>query len=87
MQKIGGCSSPTSFVFIDTEVGSEGEVLRSLKSVEGIEEVFVVYGVYDVVAKITANTLEKLKEIVVSRVRQLDNVLSTNTLMIVEKPS
>jgi len=74
-------------VFLDIEPGSEDEVLRNLKNVDGVTEVFVVYGVYDIVAKITADTLDKLKKIIVSRVRQLSKVLSTNTLMIIDKTS
>jgi len=34
----------------------------------------MVYGVYDVVAKVEANTMDKLKEIVTWHVRRLDKV-------------
>jgi DNA-binding Lrp family transcriptional regulator len=71
-------------VLIDAEIGSESEVLRTLKDVEGVVETFTVYGVYDIVAKITAETLDTLKDIIVSRIRRLDKVLSTNTLLVVE---
>jgi len=77
---------PIAFVLINTEIGSESEVLKTLKDVEGVIEAYAVYGVYDVVAKITADTMDKLKEIVTWRVRRLDKVRSTLTMIVVEEP-
>jgi DNA-binding Lrp family transcriptional regulator len=76
---------PVAFVLINTEIGSEGEVLKTLKGVEGVLEAHAVYGVYDVVAKITADTMDKLKEVVTWRVRRLDKVRSTLTMIVVEE--
>ncbi len=78
---------PVAFVLINTEIGSESEVLKTLKNVEGVVEAYAVYGVYDVVAKIAANTMDKLKEIVTWNVRRLDKVRSTLTMIVVEEPS
>jgi len=76
---------PTAFVLINTEVGSESDVLKDLKKVEGVEETSAVYGVYDIVAKVRAETMDKLKEIVTWQVRRLDKVRSTLTMIIVEE--
>jgi len=73
-----------AFVLINTEVGSEGEVLKALMEVEGVEEAYVVYGVYDVVAKIRAPDIESLKAIVTTNIRKLPKVKSTLTMVIVE---
>jgi DNA-binding Lrp family transcriptional regulator len=78
---------PVAFVLINTEIGSEAEVLKTLKDVEGVVEAYAVYGVYDVVAKITADTMDKLKETVTWHVRRLDKVRSTLTMIVVEEPS
>ncbi len=77
---------PIAFVLINTEIGSESDVLKTLKGVEGVIEAYAVYGVYDVVAKITADTMDKLKEIVTWSVRRLDKVRSTLTMIVVEEP-
>ncbi|MCK5631756.1 Lrp/AsnC ligand binding domain-containing protein [Candidatus Bathyarchaeota archaeon] len=76
---------PVAFVLINTEIGSESAVLKTLKGVEGVLESHAVYGVYDVVAKITADTMDKLKEVVTWRVRRLDKVRSTLTMIVVEE--
>lgn len=77
---------PTAFVLINTEIGSEGEVLGKLKKVGGVKESYLVYGVYDIVARIEAETMDKLKEIVTWNVRRLDKVRSTLTMIVVEEP-
>jgi DNA-binding Lrp family transcriptional regulator len=76
---------PTAFVLINTEIGSEADVLKDLKKVEGVEEAYAVYGVYDIIARVKAETMDKLKEIVTWRVRRLDKVRSTLTMIVVEE--
>ena len=73
---------PTAFVLINTEIGSEADVLKELKKVEGVEEASAVYGVYDIVARVKADTMDKLKEIVTWRIRRLDKVRSTLTMIV-----
>ena len=75
---------PTAFVLINTEIGSENEVLQSLKKVGGVEEAYTVYGVYDIVTKITANSMDVLKEIVTWNIRRLSKVRSTLTMIVIE---
>ena len=77
---------PMAFVLINAEIGSEEEVLKELKKVEGVVDSFVVYGVYDVVAKIRADTMDKLKDVVTWHVRRLNKVRSTLTMIVVENP-
>ncbi|MGD8506630.1 MAG: Lrp/AsnC ligand binding domain-containing protein [Candidatus Bathyarchaeota archaeon] len=75
---------PSAFVLINAEIGSEEEVLNELNKVEGVKEAYVVYGVYDIVAKISADTMDKLKDIVTWNVRRLNKVRSTLTMIVVE---
>ena len=76
---------PTAFVLINTEIGSEADVLKDLKKVEGVEEANAVYGVYDIIAMVRAGTMDTLKEIVSWKVRRVNNVRSTLTMMAVEE--
>jgi len=77
---------PVAFVLINAEIGSEEEVLNSLKSVEGVEEAYIVYGVYDIVAKIKADNMDKLKDVVTWHIRRLNKVRSSLTMIVVEGP-
>jgi len=75
---------PIAFVLINAEIGSEEEVLNSLKSVKGVEEAYIVYGVYDIVAKIKADSMDKLKDVVTWHIRRLNKVRSSLTMIVVE---
>ena len=75
---------PAAFVLINAEIGSEDEVLKELRGMDHIKEAYVVYGVYDIVAKVESETMDKLKEIVTWKVRRLDKVRSTLTMIVVE---
>jgi DNA-binding Lrp family transcriptional regulator len=73
-----------AFVFINAELGAEYEVARELRKVSNVREAYVTYGVYDIVARIEAESLEKLKEIVTSKIRRLSKVRSTLTTIVAE---
>jgi DNA-binding Lrp family transcriptional regulator len=76
---------PTAFVLINTEIGSEADVLKDLKKVEGVDEAHAVYGVYDIIARVKADTMDRLKETVTWKIRRLDKVRSTLTMIVVEE--
>ncbi len=76
---------PSAFVLINTETGAEDHVLRQLKTISEVKEAYVSYGVYDLVVKVRADTMEALKEIVSFKIRRLEKVRSTLTLMAVEE--
>jgi len=76
---------PTAFVFINTEPASMPEVLKEVKAVEGVEEAEMIYGVYDIVAKLKTETMDQLKQIITYNIRRINNVLTTQTLLVVRQ--
>jgi len=72
---------PRAYVLINVESGGEDEVLTSLKKISNVEESYFSYGVYDVIAKVKAESMEKLKEMVTTKIRSLNQVRSTLTLI------
>ncbi|MBD3190923.1 MAG: Lrp/AsnC family transcriptional regulator [Candidatus Heimdallarchaeota archaeon] len=74
----------TAYVLINTEIGAEEDVIEQLKGMSEVVEVSVVFGVYDIVAKISSDTMEKLKEIITTKVRHLNKVRSTMTMISAE---
>jgi DNA-binding Lrp family transcriptional regulator len=75
---------PIAFVLINSEIGSEANVLDELKKVEGVKEAYSVYGVYDIVVKVGAESMDKLKDIVTWRIRRLNKVRSTLTMIVID---
>jgi DNA-binding Lrp family transcriptional regulator len=75
---------PLAFVMIDAVIGKEGEVLDQLKKIEHVKQACLIFGAYDIVAKIEAETWDKLREVITSRVRTLNAVRSTLTTIVAE---
>ncbi len=75
------------FVLINADLGAEEDLVKQLKDIPNVEEVYVVYGVYDIVAKVKSDTMDKVKETITWKVRRLDRVRSTLTMIVVEGDS
>ena len=76
-----------AYVLINTEIGSIPEVLTAIQKIKNITEAHSVYGVYDIVAKVEAETMSKLKDIVTWKIRRLNRVRSTLTMIVMEDSS
>jgi DNA-binding Lrp family transcriptional regulator len=76
---------PTAYVLLNTEIGAEKQVLKSLKKIEGVEEAHSLWGVYDIIANIKADNMEKLKYIITKRIEKIGKVNSKLTMIINEK--
>ncbi len=70
---------------LNVEAGSEDNVLKQLKQIGLVEESYVSYGVYDLIIKVKADTMEDLKEVVTYKIRKIDQVRSTLTLIMMEE--
>jgi DNA-binding Lrp family transcriptional regulator len=73
-----------AFVLVNAEVGSEDQIVADLRKIANVKEAYAAYGAYDIVAKVEAETMDKLKEVVNGKIRRLDKVRSTLTMIIVE---
>ncbi len=70
-----------ALVLINADIGRDKEVVDQLRKIEGVSEAYTVYGAYDIVVKVEAATQEKIKGIVFSKIRMLDYIRSTLTLV------
>jgi DNA-binding Lrp family transcriptional regulator len=72
-----------AFVFITTEPDSSKAAFEDLKQLDCISEVYLSHGVYDIVAKVTDESLDHLREGVLRKIKNLNNIKSVLTLTIV----
>ncbi len=70
-----------AFVLINCELGSEESVITRLKTLEGVVEVHGTFGAYDILAKIESDRVESLRELITWKIRKIENIRSTLTLM------
>jgi len=76
-----------AYVLINCEIGSEEKVISELKSVDGVSEVHGTFGAYDVLAKVESDQVETLRETITWKIRKIDKIRSTLTLMGIEGQS
>lgn len=74
----------SAVVLVNTKIGEENQVLEKIKKVEGVEEAHALWGIYDLMVKVKAQTIDKLKVIIKSHLRQVSGVSTVLTLMIVD---
>jgi DNA-binding Lrp family transcriptional regulator len=75
---------PKAFVLMNAELGSEESIVSDLKKFEDVTEIYQVYGVYDIVAQVESDTMEKVKETITWKLRKLNGVKSTLTMIVME---
>jgi DNA-binding Lrp family transcriptional regulator len=76
---------PRAFILLNVETGAEDTVLNELRKMEFVEEAYVSYGGYDLIVKVRAVDMKELKESVTHKIRSLDKVRSTLTLIMMEE--
>ena len=70
-----------AYVLINCDLGSEDKIISDLRKLEHIKDAVGTFGAYDMVAKIEAENSEQLRETVTWKIRKMDKVRSTLTLM------
>jgi len=73
-----------AFVLINSEPGAEREALAALEAIPEVREALMVYGVYDIIARVEAETFEEVKHAISYKIRCIDEVRSTLTLICIE---
>ncbi len=75
---------PLAFVLVDSKIGVENELVKDLKSIKNVVEAHNIYGMYDIMVKVEADTMDELRDVVHQRIRSLDKVRSTLTMIVIE---
>ena len=71
----------TAYVLLTCELGAEETVIEDLKHIDSVSEVSGTYGAYDIIAKVENSEREKLRDVIIWKIRKLEHVRSTLTLM------
>lgn len=73
-----------AFVLINTDLGEGSKVEEALKDIPEVKDVYGVYGVYDFVVRLEADTMQTLKDVITNKIRRLNHVRSTLTMIVVD---
>ena len=70
-----------AYVLINCELGSEEQIIDELKHISDVKEIHGTFGAYDILAKVESDGVKKLRETIVWKIRKINKVKSTLTLM------
>jgi len=73
-----------AFVLINCELGSESKIISDLKTIGCVKNIHGVFGVYDILITLECDQLEELRQLIMEKIRKIDNIRSTITLMGIE---
>lgn len=81
---------PTAYVLLNSDLGSDESIIAEAKKILASEkniqfEIQGVYGVYDIVLKITTDTTDHLRSIITNKIRKINKVQSTLTMVVIEE--
>ncbi len=73
-----------AYVLVSCDLGFDTEIVHEIKQVEDVKEVQGVFGAYDILVKLESANAEILKDTIIWKIRKLNRVRSTLTLMATE---
>ena len=81
---------PIAFILLNSDLGSDQEIVTKIKEILGVEkglkyDVQGVYGIYDIVVKIESDNADHLRSVITNKIRKIDRVQSTLTMMVIEE--
>jgi len=74
----------TAYVLINCDLGYEEQIIEELKHISDVKEVHGVFGAYDILAKVESANVETLRKTIMWKIRKIDRVRTTLTLMGIE---
>ncbi|HET7392040.1 MAG TPA: Lrp/AsnC ligand binding domain-containing protein [Nitrososphaeraceae archaeon] len=76
---------PSAYVLLNCELGCEAVVIDEIRTLSHVSEVNRVYGSsYDMIIKVSAETTDKLNQIISSKIRRIEKVKATQTMMVID---
>jgi len=81
---------PTAYVLINSDLGTDESIISKIKEILKDEKDVEfttqgVYGIYDIVLKISSDDTDILRNIITYKIRKINKVQSTLTMMVVEQ--
>ena len=74
----------TAYVLINCDLGYEEQIIEELKHISDVKEIHGTFGAYDILAKVESDQITTLRETITSKIRKIDRIRSTLSLMAVE---
>ncbi len=74
----------TAYVLINCDLGFDVEIIDEIRHLEEVKEAHGIFGAYDIIVRLESDNVENLKDVITWKIRKLNRVRSTLTLMTIE---
>ena len=71
-----------AYVLLKVAPGYERNIVEALKNIPGIEDVNELYGEWDIITKASVKSIEDLDELLSVKMRKIDGVTLTSTMIV-----
>jgi DNA-binding Lrp family transcriptional regulator len=69
------------FALLSISPLKEKEVYQTLQRISEIIEIHPLFGEYDILVKISANDIDTIGDVIINKIRSIDGVMDTKTLI------
>jgi DNA-binding Lrp family transcriptional regulator len=76
-----------AFVLVNTDPSYMDDVRQELLAIDGVLEAHMLYGAIDIIAIVQSDTMKELKEILTWKIRKIEKIRSSQTLITMDDPS
>ena len=81
---------PIAYVLINSDLGTDVSIIAKIKEIltdnNDVQcEIQGVYGVFDIILKLSSTDSDILRSIITNKIRKINNIQSTLTMMVTEK--
>ena len=70
-----------AFVLVNTDPSYMDDVRQELLAIDGVLEAHMLYGAIDIIAIVQSDTMKELKEILTWKIRKIEKIRSSHTLI------
>jgi DNA-binding Lrp family transcriptional regulator len=76
---------PTAYILVNCTLGSEENIISEIAKLTEVKEVRGTYGVHDIFVKVKSDNTESLNHAITSKIRKIQGITSTVTLVVIEE--
>ena len=76
---------PTAYILVNCTLGSEEYIISEIAKLTEVKEVRGTYGVHDIFVKVKSDNTESLNHAITSKIRKIQGITSTVTLVVIEE--
>lgn len=80
-ERCGDSEMVKAYILLNCETGPEQYIIDELTTIPGVKEAHRIIGAYNIMAEMESSSLEELQKAIIFKIRKMDMIKSTLTLV------